>query len=263
MADVFVGCMKGEAGFERVVAVKRMALALAEDEEFVEMFLHEARLAARIRSAHVVQTLDLGRGADGTPYLVMDLVVGASVARLMRGAARRSLPVPPEVATGILVDACSGLQDAHDATARDGSPLGIVHRDVSPHNILVGEDGLAKVADFGIARALGTSSEVTRDPLRGKVAYFSPEQARGESLDRRSDVFLPRGRGVGASVGRAPVLRGTPSPHVGPGATRADPESRLDPRRRARSARLCRGARARARTKRPVRHGGGIRSRAA
>jgi eukaryotic-like serine/threonine-protein kinase len=189
MADVFVGCMKGEAGFERVVAVKRMALALAEDEEFVAMFLHEARLAAHIRSAHVVQTLDLGRGADGTPYLVMDLVVGASVARLMRGAARRSLSVPPEVATGILVNACSGLQDAHDATGRDGSALGIVHRDVSPHNILVGEDGLAKVADFGIARALGTSGEVTRDPLRGKVAYFSPEQARGESLDRRSDVF--------------------------------------------------------------------------
>jgi serine/threonine-protein kinase len=189
MADVFVGCMKGEAGFERVVAVKCMAPGLAEDEEFVTMFLYEARLAAQIRSAYVVQTLDLGRGADGTPYLVMDLVVGASAARVLRGASKRSVPMPPEVAVGILVNACRGLQDAHEATARDGSPLGIVHRDVSPHNILVGEDGLAKVADFGIARALGTSGELTRDPLRGKVAYFSPEQARGEPLDRRSDVF--------------------------------------------------------------------------
>lgn len=189
MADVFVGCIKGEAGFERVVAVKRMAPELAEDEEFVAMFLDEAKLAARIRSAHVVQTLDLGRAADGLPYLVMDLVVGASASRLIRGAARQSSEVPPDVAVGILVDACRGLHDAHEAKNRDGTPLGIVHRDVSPHNILVGEDGLTKVADFGIARALGTSSDATRDVLRGKVAYFSPEQARGEALDRRSDVF--------------------------------------------------------------------------
>lgn len=189
MADVYAGCVKGEAGFERVVAIKRMATALAQDEEFVTMFLHEAKLAAQIRSAHVVQTLDLGRGDDGTPYLVMDLVVGASVAKLAKRAAERSLQVPVDVAVSVLLDTCQGLHDAHEATARDGTPLGIVHRDVSPHNILVGEDGLARVADFGIARALDSSAEGTRDHLRGKLAYFSPEQARGETLDRRSDVF--------------------------------------------------------------------------
>jgi len=189
MADVYAGCVKGEAGFERVVAIKRMATALAQDEEFVTMFLQEAKLAAQIRSAHVVQTLDLGRSDEGTPYLVMDLVVGASVAKLAKRAAERSLQVPVDVAVSILLDTCQGLHDAHEATARDGTPLGIVHRDVSPHNILVGEDGLARVADFGIARALDSSAEGTRDHLRGKLAYFSPEQARGETLDRRSDVF--------------------------------------------------------------------------
>jgi len=189
MAEVFAGCAKGEAGFERVVAIKRLAPALAQDEEFVRMFLHEARLAAQIRSAHVVQTLDLGRDGAGNPYLVMDLVVGASVARIMDGAARLPMDVPADVAVSILIDACRGLHDAHEATARDGSPLGIVHRDVSPQNILVGEDGIARVADFGIARALGTSAETTREKMRGKLSYFSPEQANASPVDRRSDVF--------------------------------------------------------------------------
>lgn len=189
MAEVFVGCAKGEAGFERVVAIKRLAPALAQDEEFVRMFLHEARLAAQIRSAHVVQTLDLGRDGVGNPYLVMDLVVGASVARMMDGAARIPLTIPTDVTVSILADACRGLHDAHEASARDGSPLGIVHRDVSPQNILVGEDGIARVADFGIARALGTTAETTREKMRGKLAYFSPEQANGTPVDRRSDVF--------------------------------------------------------------------------
>ena len=130
MADVFVGCIKGEAGFERAVAVKRMASNLAEDAEFVSMFLEEAKLAARIRSAHVVQTLDLGRGADGVPYLIMDLVVGASVARVMKSAARQTLEIPLGVALTILMDACRGLHDAHEAKRRDGTPLGMVHRDV-------------------------------------------------------------------------------------------------------------------------------------
>jgi len=189
MAEVFAAYSKGEAGFERVVAIKRLAPALTEDEEFVRMFLHEARLAAQVRSANVVQTLDLGRDAEGTPYLVMDLVVGASLARLVEGAARLQSDVPVEVAVSILVDACRGLHEAHEATARDGSPLGIVHRDVSPQNILIGKDGIARVADFGIARALDTSHETTRDKMRGKLAYFSPEQASGTPLDRRSDVF--------------------------------------------------------------------------
>jgi eukaryotic-like serine/threonine-protein kinase len=188
MADVYAGCVKGEAGFERVVAIKRMGSTLATDEEFVEMFLHEARLAAQIRSAHVVQTLDLGRDADGVPYIVMDLVQGATVARLVSGAAWHGLTMPVEVAVSILVDCCRGLHDAHEAKARDGTPLGIVHRDVSPQNILVGEDGLSRVADFGIARAWGAPGERS-GRIQGKVAYFSPEQAQSLPLDRRSDIF--------------------------------------------------------------------------
>ncbi|OQB13519.1 MAG: Tyrosine-protein kinase MasK [Deltaproteobacteria bacterium ADurb.Bin207] len=189
MADVYAGCVRGEAGFERVVAIKRMASALAQDEEFVAMFLHEARLAAQIRSVHVVQTLDLGRDHEGVPYLVMDLVVGATASRLIKRAAERSLPIPVDVVLSIIQDTCQGLHDAHEAVSREGNALGIVHRDVSPHNILIGEDGGARVADFGISKAFDSSTDATRDHMRGKLAYFSPEQARGDSLDRRSDVF--------------------------------------------------------------------------
>jgi hypothetical protein len=186
MAEVYAARIRGEAGFQKLVAVKRMHPHLASDSGFVDMFLNEARLAAHVASPYVVQTLDLGRGSDGSLYIVMELVVGLSLAALE--SAGTSLP--EEIAIELMAQAAQGLDDAHEATTPAGDALGLIHRDVSPHNILVGIDGRARVTDFGIARAVHRPrAETNVRELKGKFAYMSPEQTRLGPLDRRSDVF--------------------------------------------------------------------------
>ena len=185
MAEVFAARLRGEGGFEKLFALKRMHRHLADDETFVRMFLDEGRLAASIASPYVVPTHDLGRGEDGELFLVMDLVVGVSLSVIVRAAGK----LAPAIAVEILAQAATGLHDAHQATALDGSPLGIVHRDVSPHNIIIGVDGRARIADFGVAHALQRVSSTAAGQLKGKYAYFSPEQARAREIDARSDVF--------------------------------------------------------------------------
>ena len=186
MAEVYAARIRGEAGFQKLVAVKRMHPHLASDSGFVDMFLNEARLAAHVASPYVVQTLDLGRGSDGSLYIVMDLVVGLSLAALEEAGT----PLPPEIAIELMAQAAQGLDDAHEATTPAGDALGLIHRDVSPHNILVGIDGRARVTDFGIARAVHRPrAETNVRELKGKFAYMSPEQTRLGPLDRRSDVF--------------------------------------------------------------------------
>ncbi|MGZ6091405.1 MAG: serine/threonine-protein kinase, partial [Polyangiales bacterium] len=189
MAEVFAARIRGEAGFEKLVAVKRMLPHLVEDEHFVDMFLDEARVAVHVASPHVVQTLDLGRGEDGSLYIAMELVVGCSLAVLVREARKANQRVPICIALEILAQAAQGLDDAHEAVTPTGVQLGIVHRDVSPHNLLVGADGRTRVTDFGIARALMRRTSTAAGELKGKFAYFSPEQADGLPVDRRSDVF--------------------------------------------------------------------------
>jgi eukaryotic-like serine/threonine-protein kinase len=189
MAEVHAGRVRGEAGFEKLVAIKRMLPHLAEDDHFVDMFLDEARVASNVTSPHVVQTLDLGRAADGSLFLVLELVVGASLWTLMRAAARRKEQIPLPIALEILAQAAQGLDDAHEAVTPTGLHLRIVHRDVSPQNLLVGADGRTRVTDFGIARALLRRTSTSTGELKGKAPYFSPEQARGKEVDRRSDVF--------------------------------------------------------------------------
>jgi eukaryotic-like serine/threonine-protein kinase len=189
MAEVHAGRVRGEAGFEKLVAIKRMLPHLAEDVHFVDMFLDEARVAANVTSPHVVQTLDLGRAADGSLFLVLELVVGASLWTLMRAAARRHEQIPLPIALEMLAQAAQGLDDAHEAVTPTGLHLRIVHRDVSPQNLLVGADGRTRVTDFGIARALLRRTSTSTGELKGKAPYFSPEQARGKEVDRRSDVF--------------------------------------------------------------------------
>lgn len=189
MAEVYVARIRGEAGFEKLVAVKRMLSHLAEDERFVEMFLDEGRVAAHVSSPNVVQTLDLGRADDGALYIVMELVLGLSLSSLLKAAAKQHRPVPLPVAIEVLAQASQGLDDAHEARTPTGVHLGIVHRDVSPQNVLVGIDGRARVTDFGIARALLRRVQTSTGELKGKFSYFSPEQARGLEVDRRSDVF--------------------------------------------------------------------------
>lgn len=189
MAEVYAARVLGEAGFQKLVAVKRMLPTLADDPEFVTMFLDEARVAANISSPHVVQTLDLGRDSEGALFIVMELVVGVPLSRVMREAAKVKRAVPVAMAVELIAQAALGLHAAHEATTPLGDPLHIVHRDVSPQNILVGVDGRARITDFGVARAVMRMSHTRAGQVKGKFAYCAPEQLRSESIDRRADLF--------------------------------------------------------------------------
>lgn len=184
MAIVYAARARGEGSFQKPVAVKLMLPHLTRDERFCSMFMDEATLAANIESPHVVGTLDLGREGE-VLYMAMDLVLGPTL-RELQDAGR----VPPPVAASILIQTARGLHDAHQARNVAGEPLRLVHRDVSPHNVLVGVDGRARLSDFGVARAIHRHSHTETGELKGKLAYFSPEQLEArEDLDHRSDVF--------------------------------------------------------------------------
>ncbi len=188
MATVHYGRLQGQLGFARTVAVKRLHREYARDPEFVSMFMEEARLAVRVHHPNVVETLDVF-AAGGELFLVMEYVPAVSLSHLLRATQARGEVVPARVAAAIVSDVLLGLHAAHEATDEAGNPLDIVHRDVSPQNILVGADGSARVLDFGIAKASGRQ-QVTRDGLvKGKLAYMSPEQVTNVFVTRQSDVF--------------------------------------------------------------------------
>lgn len=187
MATVYVGRAMGPAGFERLVAVKVMHEHIAEDPEFSAMFLDEARLAARIRHPNVVPTLDV---AEDGHYIVMDLVEGASLRDVLYHRRDEGLgPMPVTAALRIILDTLEGLQAAHTLLGPDGKPLNIVHRDISPHNILVGVDGISRITDFGIAYAEARLTQTASGQLKGKMPYMAPEQLEGHALDQRVDVY--------------------------------------------------------------------------
>lgn len=171
MATVYLGRAKGKAGFEKIVAVKVIHPHLAGEAEFVGMFLDEARIAARIHHPHVVEILDLGE-SDGAYYMVMEFIEGENLAALIRTLDGEPLPVP--VVLQVMADTLEGLAAAHELRDADGQPYELVHRDVSPHNILINLDGWAKVGDFGIMKAAGKASSTKTGQLRGKLAYMSP-----------------------------------------------------------------------------------------
>ncbi len=188
MATVHLGRLIGPVGFARTVAIKRLHPHLRNDPEFVAMFLEEARLAARVRHPNVVSTLDVV-DEDDELFLVMEFVPGESLSRLIRRSREAGLHVPPRHLASVMCAALEGLHAAHDATSERGKPLGIVHRDVSPQNIHVGLDGVARVLDFGIAKATNRVQETRTDQIKGKVAYMSPEQLAKGPIDRRADVY--------------------------------------------------------------------------
>jgi serine/threonine-protein kinase len=188
MATVHYGRLLGPVGFSRTVAIKRLHAQHAKDPEFVSMFLDEARLAARIQHPNVVQTLDVV-STDDELFLVMDYVQGESVARLIRASAADNKPIPLEVVSAIICGALLGLHAAHEAIDEAGKPLGIVHRDVSPQNILVGADGVPRVLDFGVAKAAGRVQTTREGQLKGKIAYMAQEQLNLTAVDRRADVY--------------------------------------------------------------------------
>ena len=188
MATVHLGRLLGPAGFARTVAIKRLHPPLAKDPEFVAMFLDEARLAARIRHPNVVSTLDVV-ATEGELFVVMEYVPGESLARLLRVVRTAKDIVPVPIAATIMVGVLHGLHAAHEARDERGNPLRIVHRDVSPHNILVGTDGDAHLIDFGIAKAQNRLTETRTGSIKGKLGYMSPEGAHGHAVDRTADIF--------------------------------------------------------------------------
>jgi serine/threonine-protein kinase len=188
MATVHLGRLIGSAGFARSVAIKRLHAHYARDPEFIAMFLDEARLAARIVHPNVVPTLDVVQ-VDNELFLVMEYVRGASLSRLMRAARARGERIPAPIVSSIVCGTLHGLHAAHEAKNEQGVPLDIVHRDVSPQNILVGTDGAARVLDFGVAKAVGRSQTTRDGQLKGKLAYMAPEQMRGAKVTRRTDVY--------------------------------------------------------------------------
>ncbi|AKU95243.1 Serine/threonine-protein kinase Pkn6 [Labilithrix luteola] len=188
MATVHIGRLLGPVGFARTVAIKRLHPQFAKDPEFVSMFLDEARLAARVQHPNVVATIDVV-ATDGELFLIMDYVRGESLSRLIRAAKKAGERIPPRIANSIVCGFLHGLHAAHEAKNERGEPINLVHRDVSPQNVLVGADGIARVLDFGIAKAAGRI-QVTRDgQIKGKLAYMPPEQLSGRELTRTVDIY--------------------------------------------------------------------------
>ena len=188
MASVYLGRLGGEVGFERWVAIKQIHEHLAEEQTFREMFLDEARVAVQLSHPNLVQVTDVGI-EGGRPYLVMEFIKGETLARILKRCYKRKLRLPIPIAARIIAWACEGLHVAHDLRDPDGNLRGLVHRDLSPHNILVSYDGVVKVADFGIAKAAGRTTHTRTGIVKGKPQYMSPEQALAKPVDRRSDVF--------------------------------------------------------------------------
>jgi tRNA A-37 threonylcarbamoyl transferase component Bud32 len=181
-------CVRRSGTFSRLYAVKRLHPHLVDDHTMRAMFLEEARVAGLLRHANVVSVLDLGEDAEG-PFLVMDYVDGVSLSRFVRHHAHAGASLPVALCARLVAQIARGLHAAHELVGDAGGPLHLVHRDVSPQNVLVGHDGIVRVTDFGIAKALGRSTHTSTGLLKGKVGYMSPEQLRFEPVDRRSDLF--------------------------------------------------------------------------
>jgi eukaryotic-like serine/threonine-protein kinase len=186
MATVHLARLMGPEGFSRTVAIKQLHPQFAHDPKFVAMFLDEARLASRVRHPNVVSPLDVISEPPDL-FMVMDYVHGEPLSRLLKR--KHHEPVPARIAVAIVGQALLGLHAAHTATGERGEPLDLVHRDVSPHNILVTQDGVAKVVDFGIAKAKARTQQTERGMLKGKLGYMAPEQINMEAVDRRADIF--------------------------------------------------------------------------
>jgi serine/threonine-protein kinase len=187
MATVFLGRARGAANFERIVALKICHPHLRKDEDFANMFLDEARLAAQIHHPNVVSTVDVGNDED--LYLVMEYVEGDRLSGLIRTASKKGQRLPLAITTRLMIDVLSGLHAAHELVDQKGDPLHIVHRDVSPQNILVGVNGVAKITDFGIAKAEARATVTREGQVKGKMSYMAPEQLSCRDVDRRADLY--------------------------------------------------------------------------
>ncbi|MFO0735145.1 MAG: serine/threonine-protein kinase [Labilithrix sp.] len=188
MATVYLARMRRMMGFSRLVAIKCMHPQFAKDPSFVSMFMDEARLTAQLRHPNIVPTLDIV-AEEGQLLLVMEYVEGASLATLLRLARTAGVKIPTAIACAIVHDMLLGLHEAHQAKDEAGVPLSIIHRDISPQNVLVGIDGMSRVLDFGVAKARQNTHRSNDNEIKGKIPYMPPEQLFGEALDHRVDVY--------------------------------------------------------------------------
>jgi serine/threonine-protein kinase len=188
MGEVWAARLKGPRGFQKLVAIKTLLPELCDDPRIEQMLLEEARIASAIQHPNVVQTTELGEHR-GALYLVMEWIDGESLSFVLKRAEERA-QVPIPVAVNLVAQACRGLHAAHELKSDLGVPLGVVHRDVSPHNVLVTHDGVVKLVDFGIAKAMNQDQSLTdHGEVKGKYAYMAPEQVTGADVDRRADIF--------------------------------------------------------------------------
>ncbi|HWB79491.1 MAG TPA: serine/threonine-protein kinase [Nannocystaceae bacterium] len=186
MAELYLAHQRGAEGFAKLVALKRILPHLAAEPQFTRMFLDEARLAATLQHPNIAQVLDFGEH-DGEHYLTMEYVHGRHLLDVLRAHGGKALPLP--VALGIVSDVARALHHVHEQRGHDGRPLGLVHRDVSPSNVLISYEGAVKLTDFGIAKAMELTSATRTGTFKGKLGYAAPEQCRGEPIDRRADIF--------------------------------------------------------------------------
>jgi serine/threonine protein kinase len=203
--EVYLAERTGDHGLERV-ALKIVQPSLAADPHLVEMLVEEAEIAARLDHPNIVQVLDVSQ-VDGAYYVAMEFVDGSDLFALLKRTRTEGREFPVDAAVYVAAEVCAGLDYAHHQRDTDGRPLGIVHRDVSPHNILLGRDGAVKIGDFGIAKAAIRARQTEAGVIKGRSQYMSPEQAWGDSVDRRSDVFS-------LALVLYEALAGTPPYHV-------------------------------------------------
>jgi len=188
MAEIFLAAVRGVEGFEKSIVLKRILPHLAEDPNFVKMFIDEAKLAATLTHPNIVQVYELG-AIDGKYFIAMEYIPGIDVSTLTKRLWRVGEAFPPGAALQVGIEAARGLHYAHEKRDTDGVYIGLVHRDVSPQNILLSNEGLVKITDFGIAKAENQSTKTRSGVLKGKFSYMAPEQAFGKVIDRRADLF--------------------------------------------------------------------------
>ncbi len=188
MAEIWVAHQEGPAGFQKDVVLKKILPHLAEDQKFIDMFLDEARLAAQLSHPNIVQIFDLGE-ADGEHFIAMEFIDGRDIQAIIDRGVAAGQPFSPAIAARIVASACTALDYAHNFTDKSGTHVQLVHRDVSPQNILVSKDGIVKLVDFGVAKAATSTHKTQTGAVKGKLSYMSPEQISGKLVDARSDIF--------------------------------------------------------------------------
>ncbi|MEE2901521.1 MAG: protein kinase [Myxococcota bacterium] len=189
MAEVFKAKLPGVAGFEKILVIKRILPHLARNERFVKMFVNEAQIAAQLLHHNIVQVSELGQTESGELFIAMEYVPGIDLRGILRNAARRLIRIPVWFTVHTISQVCGGLAHAHELTDNEGKNTMVIHRDVTPSNVFISKNGDVKLADFGIAKAVGKISETRVGQLKGKISYMPPEQLHGEALDPRADVF--------------------------------------------------------------------------